>query len=132
MLNESSTTLKSTRVELTLSTTRPGGPHSIHLHGHSFNVVRSATQHHPSSSGCCERRHNATAYALEKSMDGFMPVSVDPEDSVEDLSVFVFTFTGQNAPPPDDGRGKTFMVNALFSALRTSGHITFIVGSSVP
>ncbi|KAG2069767.1 laccase [Suillus decipiens] len=29
-------------VELTLSTTGPGGPHPIHLHGHSFSVVQSA------------------------------------------------------------------------------------------
>ncbi|KAG2145813.1 laccase [Suillus clintonianus] len=29
-------------VELTLSTTGPGGPHPIHLHGHSFDVVQSA------------------------------------------------------------------------------------------
>ncbi|KAG1825344.1 laccase [Suillus variegatus] len=29
-------------VELTLSTTGPGAPHPIHLHGHSFDVVQSA------------------------------------------------------------------------------------------
>ncbi|KAG2069773.1 laccase [Suillus decipiens] len=29
-------------VELTLSTTGPGGPHPIHLHGHFFSVVQSA------------------------------------------------------------------------------------------
>ncbi|KAG1732001.1 laccase [Suillus paluster] len=29
-------------VELTLSTTGPGGPHPIHLHGHAFDVVQSA------------------------------------------------------------------------------------------
>ncbi|KAG2357593.1 laccase [Suillus spraguei] len=29
-------------VELTLSTTGQGGPHPIHLHGHSFDVVQSA------------------------------------------------------------------------------------------
>ncbi|KAG2138558.1 laccase [Suillus clintonianus] len=30
-------------VELTMSTTGPGGPHPIHLHGHAFDVVQSAT-----------------------------------------------------------------------------------------
>ncbi|KAG1895235.1 laccase [Suillus fuscotomentosus] len=29
-------------VELTLTTSGPGGPHPIHLHGHSFDVVQSA------------------------------------------------------------------------------------------
>ncbi|KAG2035309.1 laccase [Suillus americanus] len=29
-------------VELTLSTTGPGGPHPIHLHGHAFDVIQSA------------------------------------------------------------------------------------------
>ncbi|KAG2137118.1 laccase [Suillus bovinus] len=29
-------------VELTLSTSGPGGPHPIHLHGHSFDVIQSA------------------------------------------------------------------------------------------
>ncbi|OAX32948.1 laccase [Rhizopogon vinicolor AM-OR11-026] len=29
-------------VELTLTTTGPGGPHPIHLHGHTFDVVQSA------------------------------------------------------------------------------------------
>ncbi|KAG1745757.1 laccase [Suillus lakei] len=29
-------------VELTMSTTGPGGPHPIHLHGHAFDVVQSA------------------------------------------------------------------------------------------
>ncbi|KAG1724261.1 laccase [Suillus lakei] len=29
-------------VELTMSTTGPGGPHPIHLHGHAFDVVKSA------------------------------------------------------------------------------------------
>ncbi|KAG2139726.1 laccase [Suillus clintonianus] len=29
-------------VELTLTTTGPGGPHPIHLHGHAFDVVQSA------------------------------------------------------------------------------------------
>ncbi|KAG1740355.1 laccase [Suillus lakei] len=30
-------------VELTMSITGPGGPHPIHLHGHTFDVVQSAT-----------------------------------------------------------------------------------------
>ncbi|KAG2368402.1 hypothetical protein BDR07DRAFT_1372179 [Suillus spraguei] len=78
-------------------------------------------------------------------MDEFISVSIDPEDSVEYLSVSVFTFTGQNAPPPDDSMHfiLTFFVErrlgegrlhgtALSSALHVSGHITLAVGSSVP
>ncbi|KAG2150987.1 laccase [Suillus clintonianus] len=41
--NGSVITLEANKVvELTLSTTGPGGPHPIHLHGHSFDVVQSA------------------------------------------------------------------------------------------
>ncbi|KAG2742572.1 multicopper oxidase [Suillus brevipes Sb2] len=43
MPNESVIILEANKVvELTLSTTGPGGPHPIHLHGHSFDVVQSA------------------------------------------------------------------------------------------
>ncbi|KAG1763502.1 laccase [Suillus placidus] len=43
MPNGSVITLEANKVvELTLSTTGPGGPHPIHLHGHSFDVIQSA------------------------------------------------------------------------------------------
>jgi hypothetical protein len=32
-------------------------------------------------------------------MDGFMPLSLDPEDDVGDLAVSIFVFGGKNVPP---------------------------------
>ncbi|KAG2352954.1 hypothetical protein BDR07DRAFT_783391 [Suillus spraguei] len=68
-------------------------------------------------------------------MDGFILVSVDSEDSVGDLpvSVTVFTFTSRNTSPLGDAsidQEETFVVNALSSILRASGHIILIIGSS--
>ncbi|KAG1837084.1 Cupredoxin, partial [Suillus subluteus] len=43
MPNGSVIILKANKVvELTLSTTGVGGPHPIHMHGHSFSIVQSA------------------------------------------------------------------------------------------
>ncbi|KAG1761172.1 hypothetical protein EDD22DRAFT_954238 [Suillus occidentalis] len=49
---------------------------------------------------------NATRYSLDPKktfwkMEGFVPVSPDPEDGVGDLSASVFVFGGRNAPPED-------------------------------
>ncbi|KAG1794610.1 uncharacterized protein HD556DRAFT_1442795 [Suillus plorans] len=56
---------------------------------------------------CCGRpTHYSLCSGAEKKpledADGFVPVSLDPEDSVGDLSVSVFILDGRNAPP-DDG-----------------------------
>jgi hypothetical protein len=41
-------------------------------------------------------------------MDGFVPISTDPEDSAGDLPASVFVFGGNN-PPPEDG---IYFINA--------------------
>ncbi|KAG1843706.1 hypothetical protein C8R48DRAFT_736242 [Suillus tomentosus] len=56
---------------------------------------------------------NAMAYSLDSKkrfwkMEGFVPVSLDPEDSAGDLPVSVFVFGGKTAPP-DDG---IYFINA--------------------
>ncbi|KAG2065883.1 hypothetical protein BDR04DRAFT_1145178 [Suillus decipiens] len=89
---------------------------------------------------------SATPYTLEPKqrfwkMNGFMPASVDSEDSVGD-PVSVFTFTDRKAPQIDSqrnrmffiggrpGRVKTLMVNVLSSTLHASGHIILTIGNS--
>ncbi|KAG2087202.1 uncharacterized protein F5147DRAFT_841485 [Suillus discolor] len=49
---------------------------------------------------------NATPYSLDSKkrfwkMEGFVPVSLDPEDSIGDPPVSVFVFGGKTAPPED-------------------------------
>jgi hypothetical protein len=49
---------------------------------------------------------NATCYALEPKkafwkMDGFVPVSPDPENGIGDIPVSVFIFGGKNTPLED-------------------------------
>ncbi|KIK32884.1 hypothetical protein CY34DRAFT_100593 [Suillus luteus UH-Slu-Lm8-n1] len=56
---------------------------------------------------------HAEPYVLESKkrfwkMDGFVPISTDPEDSAGDLPASVFIFGGNN-PPPEDG---IYFVNA--------------------
>jgi hypothetical protein len=41
-------------------------------------------------------------------MDGFVPISTDPEDSAGDLPASLFVFGGNN-PPPEDG---IYFINA--------------------
>ncbi|KAG1835942.1 hypothetical protein F4604DRAFT_2009498, partial [Suillus subluteus] len=49
---------------------------------------------------------NATRYILDPKktfwmMEGFVPVSPDPEDGIGDLPASIFIFGGRNAPPED-------------------------------